>query len=175
VLSIAKVCDNSEEVQNTRLGDKGNAIESKSEELSSDMDRLILALTPKGFQSFGEGASHGRIVGATALAVDNAMNHLIARLIPELQQHLNSLVGNNFGPIINADLAKAITRLLRRLGPWALECPHCKGPAVLRFSHSSERTNGIFRYEHSPSKRHGASTVLGPLRIIPIQSDVTNA
>lgn len=129
---------------------------------------LVQALTPRSLLAVRQRGSQRFLDGASAQAVDDAMDNLVSRLVPDLQRHLDSLVGLNLGPKENGDLAKAITRLLRRLGRWRLACPHCKQPAVLRYLQPPNRPNGVFRYEHRPSVRHGGTIAVGPLKIVPL-------
>lgn len=135
----------------------------------TDVLQLIHAVDPIRII---EGSIQGACRPSTHIgadAVEAAFNQLISRLVPTLQEHLDTLVGQDFGLEQNAKLSKAITRLLRRLG-CALECPHCQERSVLRFSRMKGE-HGYFRYEHTPSKRHGGTKAVGPLKLLTSESD----
>jgi hypothetical protein len=88
----------------------------------------------------------------------------MARLVPDLQRHLVALEGRNLGEIGNADFAKSLTRMLRRLG-FQLECCQCALPAVaLRYSRAGNAN--VFRFEHTPLVRHGGTTAIPRLELI---------
>jgi len=104
----------------------------------------------------------------TPEAVDKAFDSLIARLLPVLQSHLDTLVGRtDLDHQQSAELAKALTKLARRLNA-AFECPHCLQPArAIRYGRLGAGDRDGWRYEHTESLRHAGSTVLGPLKLMP--------
>jgi hypothetical protein len=139
---------------------------SHRQTFADDINLLLAALTPR---SEGSSKRSDRVLRqrpGTPAAVDASVDELVSQLMPDLQRHLDTLNGKTFGPEANADLAKSITRLLRRLG-LAIECPKCSEPAVsLRYDWCGTSVTPVFRYEHSASSRHGGTTALGPLKLI---------
>ena len=107
----------------------------------------------------------------SADAVDQAFDHILLKLIPELNAYLASLEGRDLGPAGNAETARALTRLVRRLGArpnggWGFRCSTCGEAAVaLRWGHSGEPPKYGFRLEHTPSRRHGTFTSLPRLEL----------
>ena len=110
-------------------------------------------------------------------AVDQAFDQIVLKLIPELNVYLASLEGLDLGPVGNAETAKALTRMVRRLGTrpnggWGFRCCTCgKGVMALRWGHSGQPPKYGFRLEHTPSRRHGifASLPLLELMRIPFE------
>jgi hypothetical protein len=100
----------------------------------------------------------------TPKAVDEAIDRMMARLAPDLAKHLASLEGRNFGEEGNAEFAKCLTRMLRRLG-FGVACG-CGKPAVaLRYYFSGH--SSVFKFEHTPSIRHGGGIAIPKLTLIP--------
>jgi hypothetical protein len=161
--------------------DPGDAAREQNSQLRpvlagvDDVNLLIAALTPLDQQTESSLSNASVESFVTPRTVDAAMDRLLIKLIPALQQHLDTLVGRDLGRAANADLAKSITRLLRRLGSWALECPHCQEPAVLRYLPRDRPPYAVFRYEHSKRLRHGASKSLGPLRLVHARAEETQS
>jgi hypothetical protein len=99
-------------------------------------------------------------------AVDKAMDKIIERLLPDLNAHFKTLEGKDFGFEENTQLAKSITRLLRRLG-CCLECPKCRMPAVsLRYAPVGQKKTPVFTYEHKGIRRHGGTIAVNTLKIV---------
>jgi len=142
-------------------------------EICVDLNPLIYAILPAadGIDKV-KGHSKSQLRPGTPEAVDAAIDaNLVSRLLPELQRHLDSLVGKDFGTEGNRDLAKALTRLARRLGV-AFECPNCSAPAgSIRYSQYGMNRSSIWRYEHSNHLRHGGSATLGPLSLVLLTRD----
>lgn len=145
----------------TRQSEPGSGFDTRG----GDVKLLIAALLPP--TKFNQSSHHAtrlqHAVG-TPDAVDEAVDLLMARLGPDLQRHLDSLDGRNLGKIGNAEFAKSLTRMLRRLG-FQLECCQCGLPAVaLRYSRAGNAN--VFRFEHTPSVRHGGTTAIPRLELI---------
>lgn len=107
------------------------------------------------------------IAPCTPAAIDAAFERLIEKLLPTLESHLRSLEGLNLGDEANADLARSITRLLRRLD-CSLLCPHChKLASSLRYTQSSTPPTLVFKFEHPGGRpRHGGRHSVPELRLV---------
>jgi hypothetical protein len=135
-----------------------------------DVQMLVDALTPVGRSADLPTRSGSKPIPGTPQAVDAAFNQIVARLTGDLQRHLDTLVGKDFGPEINGELSKAITRLLKRLG-CSVECPHCGKPATVRYTVYDKHRGPQFKYEHYPGSRHGGTRHFGALRLMPHAND----
>ncbi len=146
-------------------------VPAKTESVIHDEDiaLLVSALLPKA----PDGIPSARMqklqhpVG-TAAAVDEAVNRLVARLAPDLSQHLATLEGRSFGEAGNSGFAKSLTRLIRRLG-FCLECPCGSAAVALRFQWSG--STNVFKFEHTPSVRHGGTTTIPKLTLVSKSND----
>jgi hypothetical protein len=105
--------------------------------------------------------------------LDRAMDRLVERLLPNFQRYLDSLEGRDFGKDGNLQLARSITRLLRRLD-CCLTCTKCGESAyAIRYVDKCRPGRWIWRFEHTPSRRHGG-TVAIPHLILALKSRVDN-
>jgi hypothetical protein len=141
--------------------------EKTTEPLADEINLIIKALTPPANNIRSTDMTTSK-PGGTPEAVDAAMDRLVLRLLPDLQRHLDTLVGRDFGEVANAELAKSITRLLRRLG-CCVECPKCHEPAsAVRFGDVGSRGGSrlVWKYEHSATVRHGGTLIVGPLKLV---------
>lgn len=120
-----------------------------------DIDSLAQSAIPRAGEHRAK--QSGRPPPGTPEAVDQAMDMLIARLLPIIQRHLDeNLVGKDFGREVNSQLAKSLTRMLRRLGV-LVECK-CGTPVpAIRYVDSGKGPSWVWRYEHSGSVRHGGT------------------
>ncbi len=133
---------------------------------NTDIEVLVKALIPTN-RPVKTPRHRKKPSAGTPQAVDAAFNCVVSRLIPDLQRHLDTLVGKDFGVQFNSELSKAVSRLLKRLG-CSLECPHCHEPAYLRYTSFDKHRGPQFKYEHSPQKRHGGTKAISPLKLIPV-------
>lgn len=109
--------------------------------------------------------SPGQPVPGTPEAIDLAFRSLAMRLAPDLQKHLDTLVGKDFGIERNRELAKAVTRLLRHLD-CGLICPHCADAArSILFAQTGNDGGFTFRYEHDAGNRHGGTRAVPELKL----------
>lgn len=142
-------------------GSRGSAL------ITADHVNLLgTSLLPTLESVAGKVRSNQPIPG-TPEAVDEAFRDLAMRLAPELQKHLNTLVGRDFGIEGNRELAKAVTRLLRHLD-CGLACPHCAEVArSILFAQAGSDRGFIFRYEHDAGNRHGGTRKVPELTLRP--------
>jgi hypothetical protein len=133
--------------------------------IETELEMLCDALTPIGVNDSSSRRT-ARPPPGTPEALDAAFDQIVGRLIPDLQRHLDTLVGKNFGPDANIQLSKAINALLIRLG-CVLECPRCQAPAKLRYTVYDRHNGPQFKYEHTPQKRCGGTRAFGPMKLVP--------
>jgi hypothetical protein len=102
----------------------------------------------------------------TPEAVDAAMDRIVEKLLPDLQRHLDSLSGKDFGEESNLLLAKSLTRLLRRLG-CQISCDSCGIPvSAIRYGKAGNAVRGSWRFEHTSVVRHGGKRAVPRLQLV---------
>jgi hypothetical protein len=140
---------------------------SNTYSIAAGINLLGASLTP--LPAATELSHPKRILGhipGTPEAIDAAMDSLLRRLIPELQRYLDGLQRCSFTKEDSTQLAKALSRLARRLNCGYL-CPHCGGIArSIRFSSVGRSGISVWKFEHSEIVRHGGSGQIGPLKLV---------
>lgn len=127
------------------------------------VDLLGASLWPCGVPKPGRSPGTSGTQTGTPEAVDAAFSAIAMKLRPTLQSHLNTLVGCDFGREANAELARAITKMLSQLN-CGLRCP-CGEPArAIRYARVG--SSYVFRLEHTEKRRHGATTTLPLLQLV---------
>jgi hypothetical protein len=136
---------------------------AKSEEVLS----LINVLPPpESLKADSRPAKKNEVADA---AVDKVLLKLVKGLLPELQRHLDSLQGKDFGRERNVELARNLNRVLSRLG-CEVACPKCgEAATAIRYLDMSRPGNWLWRFEHTPARRHGG-TVAIPLFKVRLKS-----
>lgn len=130
---------------------------------SEEALNLIRVLSP-GLQT-----STGYILSkepqAADVAVDLLFSKVVVRLLPQLQQHLDTLKGQDFGPEGNSELARNLNRILRRLG-CCINCPKCgESATAIRYLNMGRGGSRLWRFEHTPSRRHGGTRAIPTLEV----------
>lgn len=132
---------------------------AKSEEVLS----LINVLPPP--ESLAADSQTSKKNEVADAAVDKVLLKLVKGLLPELQRHLDSLQGKDFGRERNAELARNLNRILGRLGCEVI-CPKCgESATAVRYLDMSRPGSWLWRFEHTPARRHGGTVAIPPLRV----------
>ena len=102
---------------------------------------------------------------AADAAVDRLFSKVVAKLLPDLQRHLDTLEGKDFGREANASLARNLNRILKRLS-CCVACAKCGEPtSAIRYVDMSRGGSWLWRFEHTPSRRHGGTVAIPPLQL----------
>lgn len=137
---------------------------SEAHSPAAEANLLAAAFLPPGLLENTLSREQLRHAPGTAAAVDEAVDAILSRLIPDLNRHLADLEGKSLGKEGNAEFAKSVTRLARRLG-LEFACSCGQPAAALRYN----ATHGIsvFKFEHTPIVRHGGPTTIPRLVLLP--------
>lgn len=102
---------------------------------------------------------------AVDAAVDKIILKIAERLLPDLQQHLDTLQGKDFGHQRNVELARNLNRIFSRLG-CQLACPKCgEAATAIRYVDMSRGGSWLWRFEHTPARRHGGTVAIPVLKV----------
>ena len=146
---------------NSQKTDNGAKLPTIGRELSLIQE----AITPPRASSAMEELTSLGVRPCTPDGIDAAFTRLVAKLLPALADYLKQLEGLNLGVEKNADLAKCITRLLKRFD-CALVCPHCQEKAgALRYTQCGNAVTPVFKYQHQRTS-HGGTKSVGPLNLV---------
>jgi hypothetical protein len=130
---------------------------------SEDVLSLVRVLSPVPLPKAG--LHSAKKYAAADAAIDGVISKVAVKLLPELQRHLDTLEGKNFGREANAELARNLNRILKRFS-CDIVCPKCgECTTAIRYVYMRPGGNWSWRFEHTPSRRHGNTVSIPPLKL----------